>query len=242
MKRITNTLEANKYFDIVNNLVDEYIQKYKIRPVEIGQYLNKNLESFLERNGLSDVIGIKSVVKDVLDHRRHMQLDSIMKFESFSKMNEGLIDIGKSDIEHEKVLADVYNTSLSHVELVDSNIHLYSISDFGKEINSIIFSDLELSEISKKIEDKLVEEISSKPFSINSVDNINLEMDFRILMLDIISEEKLRSSIKSKLNKESLIGVIKGIINSSQDVFIDLQEGVVSYKGEFNGFHIWEVN
>jgi hypothetical protein len=80
-----------------------------------------------------------------------MELDGVYKFESFISMNESLIGINKSNIEHEKVLADYYSLVIGHVELIDSEIHLYKINDFGKKVTSIIFSDSEIEEIKGKI-------------------------------------------------------------------------------------------
>ena len=94
------------------------------------------MNSFLERSGLKDVQGIKRVVSDVLEHRRNMELDldKVMKFESFNSLNESVLNLKDSTVEHEKVLADYYKTSLSHVDPIDKNLHLYLVSDFGKKV------------------------------------------------------------------------------------------------------------
>jgi hypothetical protein len=147
MKKITNREELNQYYKRVNELVDEYITGHNIRPSEVYHYFQRNLQSFLERTGLSDVDGIKKVVNDVLEHRRHMELDKVMKFESFNRLNESVLSIGNATVEHEKVLADYYNTSIGHIDLVDGDIHLYKINDFGKKVLSIIFSDSELQKV-----------------------------------------------------------------------------------------------
>ena len=241
MKKINNREEANQYYKKVNELVDEYITKWKVRPSEIFHYFKRNMESFLERSGLSDVEGIKRVVDDVLDHRRHMELDKVMKFESFNRLNEGVINIGNSTVEHEKVLADFYNTSLGHIDLVDGDIHLYKVNDFGKKITAIIFSDNELVKIRENVVNQLIEETKNKVLSINEIDGINMGFSIRLWVNDIFSEESLRKSIDDKINNENLLLIIKNIVQQKQDLPITFNTERLSYKDSFDGYHIWEI-
>ena len=39
---INNREDANKYYQIMNELVDEYIDKWKIRPAKLKKYLSHN--------------------------------------------------------------------------------------------------------------------------------------------------------------------------------------------------------
>jgi hypothetical protein len=86
MKKISNSEEAHGYYKIVNDLIDEYIVKWGIKPSSLSRYLkNSKLDQLLKINGLSDIEGIDRVLKDVIEDRSHMERDGIMKFESFTK-------------------------------------------------------------------------------------------------------------------------------------------------------------
>ena len=55
---INNSEDLNKYYNIVNQYVDEYIDKWKIKPTNLKNYLlgNKSrLVNFLEKKGLKDI-------------------------------------------------------------------------------------------------------------------------------------------------------------------------------------------
>jgi len=241
MKKITNREEANEYYNKVNELVDDYIKTWKIKPSEIYHYFQRNMQSFLERSGLSEVDGIRRVVNDVLEHRRFMELDKVMKFENFSKVNEGVISIGNANVNHEKVLADYYNTSLGHIDLVDPEIHLYKIDDFGKKVISIIFSDKELDEIKVNILDNLVLEAENKVLSINELGGMEMGFSLRFWVSDIFDKEKFRKSCEEKLTNENLLVVIKSVIQRYQEMPTNFDGSRLSYKDDFEGYHIWEV-
>ena len=241
MKRISNTEEANFYYKKVNELVDKYIKEHKIRPSELNRYLSKNMKSFLENSGISEVEGINRIVMDVIDHRNHMELDGVLTFEGFKNLNENVASIGNATLEHEKKLADFYNTSIGHVELVYDGMHLYKVSDFDEKIVSIIFSEKELDTVYENIMDKLLEENKKRALSISEVDNISLDQSVRIWLGDIISEDKFKQVLKEKLNKDFLLSVIKKSVQSKQDLPLNFANDRLKFKGESGGYYIWEV-
>lgn len=80
--------ELNYYYELVNKLVDEYISDWNIMPSKLKKYLKpgtKGFQNFLDRNNLSDIKNIKSILIDVIDDRVYMEKDGILKFESFNK-------------------------------------------------------------------------------------------------------------------------------------------------------------
>jgi hypothetical protein len=241
MKKITNREELNQYYKQVNELVDEYITGHNIRPSEVYHYFQRNLQSFLERTGLSDVDGIKKVVNDVLEHRRHMELDKVMKFESFNKLNESVLSIGNATVEHEKVLADYYNTSIGHIDLVDGDIHLYKINDFGKKVISIIFSDSELQKVKENVLDGLVSEAENKVLSINEIGGVGIGVSFRFWLSDVFDKEKFRATLTEKITNENLLLIIKSTIQKNQELPTNFSSDRLNYKDDFKGYHIWEV-
>jgi hypothetical protein len=241
MRKIANREELNQYYTMVNELVDRYINTHRIRPSEIYHYFKRNMKSFLERNGLSDIEGIQKVVNDVLEHKNFMEMDGVMKFEKFNQLTESIINIGDVNVNHEKVLADYYNTSLGHIELVDGDIHLYKIIDFGKKVVAIIFSDDEIKNIKENILDNLVLEAKNKVMTIDEVDGVEIGFGLRFWLSDIFDEEKFRKSCEEKITNENILIIIKGIIQKSQDLPKNFSDDKLSYKDDFKGYHIWEV-
>ena len=83
---INNSEDLNKYYNIVNQYVDEYIDKWKIKPTNLKNYLlgNKSrLVNFLEKKGLRDINRIDRVVSDVIEHRVELYKDGVITFENF---------------------------------------------------------------------------------------------------------------------------------------------------------------
>ena len=83
---IKSSEDANKYYNLVNQYVDEYVDKWKIKPTNLKNYLlgNKSrLVNFLERKGLKDVGNIDRVVLDVIEDRVAMHNDGVITFENF---------------------------------------------------------------------------------------------------------------------------------------------------------------
>ena len=241
MKRITNKEEADFYFQKVNELIDEYVSKYKVRPKELFHYVNRNLESFLQESGLNDVDGIKTVVNNVLEHRLNMEKDKIMKFENFSLLQENVLIVDKSTVEHEKVLADHYNTSIGHIESISDELHLFLINDFGQKKYAIIFSDDELNKIKENILASIIGETKEKVISINEIDGKEFGFSFRFWLGDIVDDEKLKSSIGEKLTRESIIKFINSMIVSSDEIPVKLDTNLITYSGEFSGYNIWQI-
>ena len=43
---ISNREDANKYYQLINGLVDEYVENHKIRPTKLRSYFKPNGERF----------------------------------------------------------------------------------------------------------------------------------------------------------------------------------------------------
>ena len=130
---INNSEDLNKYYNIVNQYVDEYIDKWKIKPTNLKNYLlgNKSrLVNFLEKKGLRDINRIDRVVSDVIEHRVELYKDGVITFENFKLLESEefkVLDlkqclykgIEKATINHEKILADFFDLSLIYSNLED---------------------------------------------------------------------------------------------------------------------------
>ena len=225
---ISNREDVNKYYQILNELVDEYTEKNKIRPSNLKRYLQPGSERFsrfLEKNKMKDIKRADVILKDILDDRESMEKDGVITFESFKifessefkihSMKECLYKgIEKSTQKMEKVLADYFDTNLGHIDSVDSDKHIFKISDWEKQdCNVIIYSKEEVDVIKYNMFDHLYDEISKSKFEI--VTDISIELSrlidkdiFESKLSNIFTEEKLIKTITDclgdyKFEKES---------------------------------------
>ena len=225
---ISNREDVNKYYQILNELVDEYTEKNKIRPSNLKRYLQPGSERFsrfLEKNKMKDIKRADVILKDILDDREAMEKDGVITFESFKifessefkihSMKECLYKgIEKSTQKMEKVLADYFDTNLGHTDSVDSDKHIFKISDWEKQdCNVIIYSKEEVDVIKYNMFDHLYDEISKSKFEI--VTDISIELSrlidkdiFESKLSNIFTEEKLIKTITDclgdyKFEKES---------------------------------------
>lgn len=227
MRKISNTEEANSYYKVVNDIINGYIKDYKIRPSEIKRYIQKNMESILKRNNLDDVIGIKTVFNDVLDHHHNMELDSVIKFENFIYEN-----VDGVNIQHEKVLADFYKTSIGHVTLKNNASRLYLIEDFGKKITCAIYSDTELNNVRASIVDGMLESMADKKATINSKDNI---INTIININDVLDSSKLKSVLLKSVDKNLVFKYIEQFLSKKWNC-------VVKHEGRLTDYNIWKLS
>jgi hypothetical protein len=239
MITINNRDDANKYYNTINGLIDNYIKSHKIKPSELYKYIKRNIDSFINQNKLSDIKGIKRIINDVLEHKRNMELDNILKFEKFKLLKENVIEIGDATIEHEKVLSDYYKTSIGHVDLIDSDVHLYSINDFGKKVKSIIYSDIELDIIKSNIIDSFVLECEKKKLLFNKLDGITTGIDINFYLTEIFDKEKFKDKISDSLTNDNIITLIGNIIKKDSDNKLNTDN--IKYIKDFKGYHIWEI-
>jgi hypothetical protein len=236
MKKISNREEANKYYKLVNNAINDFMGETKARPSEVHKYLTKNGAKFLKRLEISDVEGIDGVLNDVLLHRRHMEDDKIITFESFSKLNESSINVGTPSVEHEKVLADIFNTSLGHIDVLDPQLHLFKISDFGKDVYAIIFNESEISKIKEDLIIKIKDEVTSKVINVSDVDGVSIS-PIKFWLSDILDETKLSESVNSKISSDLVFDFIKS--SFSNEVSLSYNLGQLNSFKEYSGFSVW---
>jgi hypothetical protein len=234
---ISSREDANKYYQVVNKLVDEYIDKWKIKPTNLKKYLktgSDKFEKFIERNGLKEVSGIKQVIIDILDDRVHMEVDMVLTFESFKVFESDEFKItslvqclykgvGKTDIKTEKFLADHFDTNLSQIDIVDSDKHMFKISNWENEdVLAIVYNKDEFDIIRENIKEYLLDELLSKQVDLISGLSIKLE--------GLIDKEKFETQIESKLTDN----VVTELINDS------LTQNYTKFEFEKNeNYYLW---
>lgn len=192
---IKNTEDANKYYAIINEYIDVYLDKWKIDAKKLKKYLlnNNKLINFLEKKGLKNISNIKLVINDVIDDRISIEKDKIMTLESF-KINEShkftsieeclYFGIDKSNIQHEKALADHFDISLGHINIINSNKHIFSIDDK----NYVIFLKEELEIISENLKEFFLEKVKTKKFILDE------SLDIKVEIINFIDEYKFKNS------------------------------------------------
>ena len=233
---INSREDANKYYQVVNKLVDEYMDKWKIRPTNLKRYLktgSDKFEKFIERNGLKDINGIKQVINDVIDDRVNMETDGVLTFESFKVFESddfkvtSLLQclykgIGKTDIKTEKFLADHFDANLSQIDIVDSDKHLFKVTNWeNDDLLVIVYNKDEMDIIKGNIKEYLTNELLKE-----KVDLIGI----KIPLEDIVDKSKAESHIESFLTP----GKISDLINNS------LENNFTKFNFEkTDDFYIW---
>ena len=227
--------DANKYYQIVNELVDEYMSKGKIRPSNLKRYLQpggERFKKFLIRNKLNEITGIDRVLSDVIEDRANMESDGVLTFENFkffesdefkiASMKQCLYKgIEKADLKMEKVLADVFDTNLGSIDIVDTEKHLFKIEE---EEEVFIYSKEDIDIIGLNIIDHLYDELCKK--------DVVLAEDISINLSDLVGKEAFEKKMYEVFTDEFLLNLIGKLLDSEY-----YKEGETIGKGNY---FIWK--
>ena len=209
--------DANKYYQIVNELVDEYMSKGKIRPSNLKRYLqpgSERFKKFLIRNKLNEITGIDRVLSDVIEDRANMESDGVLTFENFKFFESDEFKIAsikqclykgieKADLKMEKVLADIFDTNLGSIDIVDSEKHCFKIED---EEEVFIYSKEDISVIGLNIIDHLYDELCKKEVVLADEISINLS--------DLVGKESFEKKMHDFFTEEFLLKLIGKLLDS----------------------------
>ena len=232
---IKSSEDANKYYNLINQYVDEYVDKWKIKPTNLKNYLlgNKSrLVNFLERKGLKDVGNIDRVVLDVIEDRVAMHNDGVITFESFRMFESEEFKIHslkqclykvieKATGKMEKVLADYFDTNLGDIDIVDSDKHIFKLNDWeNSDWEVVIYSKEEMDVILTNVVEHMYNELSKK--------KIELSQHISIELSDLIKEDAFINKIENILTDE----MAKKLIS-------DCLDNGFKFKDEFNNHFIW---
>jgi len=219
---INNREDANRYYQLINGLIDDYIDNHKIRPSRLSAYLKpggQRFNKFLERNKLKDIKGAEIILKDVIEDREHMEKDGVITFESFNLLESQEYKIStlkqclykgieKADLNMEKVLADYFDVNLGSIDVVDSDKHKFKIEDWkNDDWLVVIYSKEEIDTIKENLFDHFYEIISEKKIEIiegldiNLTELINREL-FENKITEIITDNKLKEIITKSLGDD----------------------------------------
>lgn len=216
---INNSEDLNKYYNIVNQYVDEYIDKWKIKPTNLKNYLlgNKSrLVNFLEKKGLKDINRIDRIVSDVIDHRVELYNDGVITFESFKLLESEdfrVVDlkqclykgIEKCTIEHEKILADFFDLSLSQVDPISTEKHLFWVHDIDTPV--VVYNSEEMSVIRENIIDYVYNQLTGKTVSLD----VGREK-FEVNLGTFISEQQFKEKFSESLDNTRVQEIISSLL------------------------------
>ena len=204
---ISNREEANKYYQLINGLVDGYVESHNIRPSSLRRYFKpdgERMQKFLLKNKLSEIPGVKQVLNDVIDDRVSEEIDGVITFETFkyfeseefkiNSMKECLYKaIDKSTISQEKVLADYFDTNLSSIDVVDTHKHRFTLVDWeGGLKHVVIYSEEEVETIKDNFIQHLFEEISKKEIQVGN---------FQMQLSSLINKDLVFGTLEEKFTK-----------------------------------------
>jgi hypothetical protein len=216
---INNREDANKYYQVINDLVDEYTEKNKIRPSNLKRYLQPGSERFnrfLERNKLKDIKGASVILKDIIEDRESMEKDGVITFESFKmfeseefkihSLKQSLYKgIEKATSSQEKVLADHFDTNLGDIDIVDADKHIFKINDWNNhDVEVVIYSKEDLEIIEGNMIDHLYTELSKSKITLT--DSISIELK------DLVKEEVFENKMSDIFTPEFLIKTISDLL------------------------------
>lgn len=157
---------------------------------------------------------------DTIDNVSNNNAD-IINFNEFKfKSNIDLLlnNINPSDMKHERILSDYFDTS--DVDLIDESKHSYKISTWEGNANAIIYSEDELEIIKNNIKKHLLNVISEQEVKIfNDILSINLD--------NLINNTKFETKIETILNNDNLLKIISYILNDHDNYSL------------FKNYYIW---
>lgn len=208
--------DLNSYYDKINELIDEYIDKWKIKPTRLKRYLKpgtKRFDNFLKRNNLFEIKGARTILKDAIEDRVSLEKDGILKFESYklfesdhfeSNIKECLIKgVGKADLEMEKILADEFDTNLSGISIIDSEAHKFKVETWSDELNVIIYSYEDFEIIKENFVNYYYDNLGDKI----------IEKSLQLKLKAVTNEDIFTNSLFNKLTDDTLKEKISNILN-----------------------------
>jgi hypothetical protein len=242
MKRtIQNKQEANKYYDIVNKAIDEYIEENNIRPSRLRKYMSApKKESLLKRKGLSDVEGIDRVLDDVLDDRFAMESDKVIKFESF-RINES------KESGHERAAAEFFRASLDQVVKSADGGHNYEVEDIGEHKGISVYSSEDVKEFRTKLITTLKKLANEEEIDIHRADlglasKRHIRTKIKVSLGQVLNQEKLNQVLEESLSEKKTIEILGDYLNEYE---ITKARKGYKYKGKqkIDGevYHIWQL-
>ena len=163
---------------------------------------------------MNEITGIDRVLSDVIEDRANMESDGVLTFENFKFFESDEFKIAsikqclykgieKADLKMEKVLADIFDTNLGSIDIVDSEKHCFKIED---EEEVFIYSKEDISVIGLNIIDHLYDELCKK--------EVVLADDISINLSDLVGKESFEKKMHDFFTEEFLLKLIGKLLDS----------------------------
>jgi hypothetical protein len=173
------------------------------------------------------------VLNDVIEDRVAISLDVVMTFENFNYQDSDefkVLDIkqclwkgiNKADMEHEKVLADVFDVSLSQIDCVDSGKHFFNID--GGDM-CVVYSEGEIQIIRENLKEYMFNKVSGYNVNVPYVD-IDLNLG------NFVDADKFNSYIDNVVSLENTKSVVCKMLDCEEHY------SLVNNKNYFVGIHV----
>jgi len=239
MIKLKNREDANKYYKIVNEIIDKFIDNTNARPKEVYVYINKNMRKFLDNNKLSEVVGIERVVSDVIEHRKSLQDDNILTFEGFSSVLEDISDLKSNNVRKEKILADFFHISSGHIDTINQDLNIYQVKDFDESYFVTCLSENDLNQIRTKLKNLLTNKIISQKIQFDPLVENFIGENSNLNLNKFIDDTKLSVFLDESINSESCIKYFEFFLNNSD--IVELGNIDLKFITDSNGYKIWKI-
>ena len=205
------------YYIKIKSYVGDYISTWNVRPSRLKKYLNRNrLSDFLENQSLNDVKLIDRVLDDVLSSYIALENDSILTFENYNFVNDNddllsILFFGMSDssVDHEKLLADIFDTSLSRIDSIDSTKHLFRVDGLVSDADVMIFDESDIEVLKENVAEFVQNELRKESVSVGISEGISL--DFAVG--DFIDHYDMNSHIWSQVDYNFLVQLLESVLD-----------------------------
>lgn len=241
MEKKGDSKKLTQDFKKIKGLINKYTIDFKIKGYEIYKFLNKdkNLNNFIKDNNLENSNQTKQIIKDIIENKKNKEKDmnesSIIKFEKFTKkLNESIIpEEFSTGIEHKKILADYFNTSVGHVQSIDEKNHFFLIDSFDFKTKAVCFSDTEFETIKENIVEKIINQIYNSELNISTIDNTYIPNGINFRISDIFSQD---INLENFISEKQFYRIIAFILKYSENINL-----VRSIPTEHKRYLIWEL-
>jgi len=148
MKVDKKSRDITKKYEKIRNLLRSWCKDKGISWSKIQRYLQKssNYKDFIEHTGLEDTSTTKKIIFDTLED-----------FLISESLEWG------SMFEHEKILADYFDVSLSHIKLIEPKLNIFTVDSLGQEFSVILLS----REDQENLQDKIWNHFSRETSTLN---------------------------------------------------------------------------
>jgi hypothetical protein len=181
----------------------------------------RNTDIFIRKNRLNNINNIEKVIEQIVidQSNKIFSLSEYIKEDfKFTNLNMCLYqNIEGPTLEYEKVLADLYDTNLSNIDILDKNRFLFEITDWNTKFKSVIYHNDDLDIIYNNLIDYSFNKIGKQ-----TVNVLNNEIELK----NIIDKEKFIEKMGALFSKDDILKIISDSIE-------------LKFYKEHNGYYIW---